>query len=105
MTDESNEKFRGEVLKITGQQGEEIKSMGEKIDKFIEASQNKANKITGKPSGSDFSYATSIVISGKEPATEMQLQAKTQEVAQLLAPIMEKYKLSSLECSVIRIYE
>ena len=101
MVEKSQEQFRKDILEILKKNGDEIKEFKKEVRKEMTNKQPE-KQIIDKNSG--YSYMTLATISTKIILSEGERQAATQAVGTEMKTIMKKYKLSKLECFVVRDY-
>lgn len=100
MTKKSQEDFQKLILEILQKEKDERDKFREEIMERIENVENrpKENKVSTIP-------ICSIVSSQRTLSTPEQMDEKVKQVTREIAPIMEKYKLSKLECYTAKIYD
>ena len=105
MAGKSNEEFQKDILEILRQHREKMEGFkkevkGELAKKQPETSQKE--QTIDKDSG--YSYLTTCAISSRSHSAD-EAKTITQQVAGEMKELMKKYKISKLECFVVRDYE
>lgn len=106
MIKKSNEDFQKDVLDILKQHGENLEGFKKEVKEKLEKKQlglAQKKQIIDKNSG--YSYMTNIAISSKNVFSQEEMKIKIQQVTEEMKEIMKKYKVSKLECFVVRDYE
>ena len=105
MPPKSQEEFQKDILAILKQQGDKMKEVEKRVEE----------KLAGKPGivqkeqmdkDSDYGYVSNFIVSGKSVSLESEEEAKMRikKVGEEVKALMIKYRLSKLECFVIKNY-
>lgn len=105
----TQEEFQVDILKVTSEQEKKIDSfigdMGVKMDELVTTMQGIAQSIQSQPSKSveeslEVHDIYAVLLIPENPIPQEDLNKKAGEVAQLIKPIMKKYQIKTLNCSV-----